>query len=164
LLGVNLRGLDNNILTQIGLVVLVGLAAKNAILIVEFARQAEEEQGKSKWEAAQQAAQERLRPILMTSFAFIFGTIPLAVAYGAGSELRQALGTAVVFGMLGVTIFGLLFTPVFYVITRSLQDWATGKNKAGAARPAGGKGGPSGGDQTDGGPGFHPAPLPVPAE
>ncbi len=163
LLGVNLRGLDNNILTQIGLVVLVGLAAKNAILIVEFARQAEEQQGKNKWEAAQQAAQERLRPILMTSFAFIFGTIPLAVAYGAGAELRQALGTAVVFGMLGVTIFGLLFTPVFYVITRSLQDWATGKNKAGAAKPTGGTGG-RGDDQRDDSPGFHPAPLPVPAE
>ena len=158
LLGVNLRGFDNNILTQIGLVVLVGLAAKNAILIVEFARQAEDEQGKSKWEAAEQAAQERLRPILMTSFAFIFGTIPLAIAYGAGAELRQALGTAVVFGMLGVTIFGLLFTPVFYVVTRSLQDWATGKDKRRKVEKAAKQDGE--GDDPAGA-GFAPAPLPV---
>ena len=126
IIGVNLRGMDNNILTQIGLVVLVGLAAKNAILIIEFARQAEAE-GKDKWQAAEQAAQERLRPILMTSFAFIFGTIPLAIATGAGAEMRQALGTAVVFGMLGVTIFGLIFTPVFYVVVRSLGEWASGR-------------------------------------
>ena len=135
---------------------LVGLAAKNAILIVEFARQAEE-QGKDKWAAAEQAAQERLRPILMTSFAFIFGTIPLAIAYGAGAELRQALGTAVVFGMLGVTIFGLMFTPVFYVVTRSLQDWATGGRKSRSEAERGGA-------KADEGPGFHPAPLPAPAE
>ena len=117
--GVLLRGMDNNILTQIGLVVLVGLAAKNAILIVEFARQAEQE-GQDRFQAAIGAARTRLRPILMTSFAFIFGVVPLAIAHGAGSELRQALGTAVFFGMLGVTLFGLLFTPVFYVVCRRL--------------------------------------------
>jgi len=117
MLGVGFRGMDNNILTQIGLVVLVGLAAKNAILIVEFAKQAEEE-GASRIEAAISAARTRLRPILMTSFAFILGVVPLTIAEGAGAEMRQALGTAVFFGMLGVTIFGLLFTPVFYVVCR----------------------------------------------
>ena len=119
MVGVGIRGMDNNILTQIGLVVLVGLAAKNAILIVEFAKQAEEE-GASRIEAAISAARTRLRPILMTSFAFILGVIPLTIAEGAGAEMRQALGTAVFFGMLGVTIFGLLFTPVFYVVCRWL--------------------------------------------
>ncbi len=120
LFGVMLRGMDNNILTQVGLVVLVALAAKNAILIVEFAKQAEEEQGMDRFEAAVTAARQRLRPILMTSFAFIFGVLPLAIAVGPGAEMRQALGTAVVFGMLGVTIFGLIFTPVFYVVMRAL--------------------------------------------
>ena len=115
--GVSLRGMDNNILTQIGFIVLIGLAAKNAILIVEFARQAEE-QGASRLDAAVQAARTRLRPILMTSLAFILGVVPLVVATGAGAEMRQALGTAVFFGMLGVTLFGLLFTPVFYVLVR----------------------------------------------
>ncbi|NUT00315.1 MAG: multidrug efflux RND transporter permease subunit, partial [Sphingomonas sp.] len=104
--GVNLRGLDNNILTQIGLIVLIALAAKNAILIVEFAKQAEE-RGASAIEAAVEAARSRLRPILMTSFAFILGTLPLVIASGPGWELRQALGTAVFFGMIGVTAFGL---------------------------------------------------------
>ena len=115
--GVLLRGMDNNILTQIGFVVLIGLAAKNAILIVEFAKQAEE-QGADRWDAVVQAAQTRLRPILMTSLAFILGVLPLVLATGAGAEMRQALGTAVFFGMLGVTLFGLLFTPVFYVLVR----------------------------------------------
>jgi hydrophobe/amphiphile efflux-1 (HAE1) family protein len=115
--GVLLRGMDNNILTQIGFVVLIGLAAKNAILIVEFAKQAEE-RGESRLDAAVQAARTRLRPILMTSFAFVLGVVPLALATGAGAEMRQALGTAVFFGMLGVTLFGLLFTPVFYVLVR----------------------------------------------
>jgi HAE1 family hydrophobic/amphiphilic exporter-1 len=115
--GVLLRGMDNNILTQIGFVVLIGLAAKNAILIVEFARQAED-QGANRWDAVVQAAGTRLRPILMTSLAFILGVVPLVIATGAGAELRQALGTAVFFGMLGVTLFGLLFTPVFYVFVR----------------------------------------------
>ena len=120
--GVNLRGQDNNVLTQIGLVVLIALAAKNAILIVEFARQGEEQDGLSPVEAAIRAAHRRLRPILMTSFAFILGTTPLVLAEGAGAELRQALGTAVFFGMIGVTAFGLLFTPTFYVICRALSD------------------------------------------
>jgi multidrug efflux pump len=123
--GLLLRGMDNNILSQIGFVVLIGLAAKNAILIVEFARQAEE-QGASRWDAAVQAARTRLRPILMTSFAFILGVVPLVIATGAGAEMRQALGTAVFFGMLGVTLFGLIFTPVFYVLVRSLR--ARGKS------------------------------------
>jgi len=118
MIGVNIRGMDNNILTQVGLVVLIALAAKNAILIVEFARQGEET-GMSRIQAAIEAARARLRPILMTSFAFIFGVMPLAIASGPGAEMRQSLGTAVVFGMLGVTIFGLIFTPVFYVVSRS---------------------------------------------
>ena len=120
LAGVTLRGQDNNILTQIGLIVLIGLAAKNAILIVEFAHQIEGRDGKSPVEAAIEACRLRLRPILMTAFAFILGTVPLAIATGPGAEMRQALGTAVVFGMLGATIFGLFLTPVFYVVIRSL--------------------------------------------
>ena len=127
--GVMLRGMDNNILTQVGFVVLIGLAAKNAILIVEFARQAEEH-GSSGIDAAAEAARTRLRPILMTSFAFIFGVVPLAFATGAGAEMRQALGTAVFFGMIGVTLFGLLFTPVFYVLVRAM---ARGKDASRAA-------------------------------
>src|SRR6185369_14357701 len=119
--GVLLRGMDNNILTQIGFVVLIGLAAKNAILIVEFAKQAEEA-GANRWDAAVQAARTRLRPILMTSLAFILGVVPLVIATGAGAELRQALGTAVFFGMLGVTLFGLLFTPIFYVLVRWIAE------------------------------------------
>ncbi len=117
--GIWLLGMDNNILTQIGLVVLIGLACKNAILIVEFAKE-REEQGETIWNAAVHAAQTRLRPILMTSFAFILGVVPLVIASGAGAEMRQALGVAVFFGMLGVTFFGLLFTPVFYVLCRTL--------------------------------------------
>jgi HAE1 family hydrophobic/amphiphilic exporter-1 len=124
ILGVNLMGRDDNILTQIGLVVLVGLAAKNAILIVEFAKQ-DEERGLERREAAQQAARQRLRPILMTSVAFILGTLPLVIDTGPGSEMRQALGIAVFFGMIGVTVFGLLFTPAFYVISRRLGDWGS---------------------------------------
>ena len=117
MIGVNIRAFDRNILVEIGLVVLIGLAAKNAILIVEFAKQAEEE-GMSRFDAAVAAAKTRLRPILMTSFAFILGVLPLVVATGAGAEMRQSLGTAVFAGMIGVTAFGLLFTPVFYVIAR----------------------------------------------
>ena len=120
--GVNIMGLDNNILTQIGFIVLVGLAAKNAILIVEFARQGEIEHGHDRYKAAAEAARTRLRPILMTSFAFILGVVPLAFATGAGAELRQALGVAVFFGMIGVTVFGLIFTPVFYTVARALGD------------------------------------------
>ena len=117
--GVRLRGMDNNIFTQIGLIVLIGLASKNAILIVEFARQLEDS-GKSIVDAAVEAARLRLRPILMTSFAFILGVVPLVLATGAGAEMRRALGTAVFFGMLGVTFFGLFLTPVFYVVIRKL--------------------------------------------
>lgn len=109
------QGLDNNILTQIGFVVLVGLTCKSAILIVGFAN-AEEAAGKDRFAAAIEAC--RLRPILMTAFSFILGVIPLLIATGAGSEMRQALGTAVFSGMLGVTLFGLFLTPVFSVVLR----------------------------------------------
>ena len=126
--GVILRGQDNNILTQVGFVVLIGLAAKNAILIVEFARQLED-QGRSRWQAAVEATRLRLRPILMTSFAFILGVTPLVWAIGAGAELRQALGTAVFFGMIGVTAFGLIFTPVFYVIARWIAQLGPRRGK-----------------------------------
>jgi len=119
LTGVYLTGGDNNIFTQIGLMVLVGLACKNAILIVEFARELEM-QGATPVEAAINASRLRLRPILMTSFAFIMGVIPLVTSTGAGSEMRHAMGVAVFFGMLGVTLFGLFLTPVFYVLLRKL--------------------------------------------
>ncbi len=117
----------------------MGLAAKNAILMIEFAEQ-EERKGRRVIEAAVEAARIRLRPILMTSFAFIFGVIPLAVASGPGQEMRQALGTAVTFGMLGVTIFGLIFTPIFYVVSRKLgyrvQQWfARGRTNKGGDAP-----------------------------
>ena len=115
--GLLLRGMDVNILAQIGFVVLIGLAAKNAILIVEFARQ-NEEHGEDRFQAATEAARVRLRPILMTSFAFILGVLPLVIATGAGAEMRQSLGTAVFSGMIGVTLFGLIFTPIFYVVVR----------------------------------------------
>ena len=126
IVGVHLMGLDNNILTQVGLIVLVGLASKNAILIVEFARHREHE-GAGLYEAASDAAKLRLRPILMTSFAFILGVLPLAAATGAGAEMRQALGVAVFSGMLGVTFFGLIFTPVFYVLMRKLSMLVKGQ-------------------------------------
>ena len=113
------RGMDVNILAQVGFIVLVGLAAKNAILIVEFARQAERD-GKDRFDAAVEAARTRLRAILMTAFSFILGVVPLMIATGAGAEMRQNLGTTVFFGMLGVTLFGLIFTPVFYVALRGL--------------------------------------------
>jgi multidrug efflux pump len=116
--GVGLSGMDNNIFTQIGFIVLVGLASKNAILIVEFAKR-RQESGLSRFDAAVEAAGIRLRPILMTSFAFIMGVFPLVIAEGAGAESRRLLGTAVFSGMLGVTVFGLLLTPVFYVLTQA---------------------------------------------
>jgi gold/copper resistance efflux pump len=119
LAGVWLTGGDNNLFTQIGLVVLVGLAAKNAILIVEFAR-ARENDGLDPLAAALEACRLRLRPILMTSLAFIMGVVPLVFASGAGAEMRHAMGVAVFSGMLGVTLFGLFFTPLFYVTIRKL--------------------------------------------
>jgi multidrug efflux pump len=120
ILGVKLSGGDNNIFTQISLIVLVGLASKNAILIVEFAREAEAE-GASTLRAVLKAARLRLRPILMTSFAFIMGVIPLVLSHGAGAEMRHAMGVAVFSGMLGVTLFGLILTPVFYLLVRRLR-------------------------------------------
>ena len=141
MVGVSIRGLDNNILVQVGLIVLIGLAAKNAILIVEFARQLEAE-GRSIVDAVVEACRLRLRPILMTAFAFILGVLPLVIATGPGAEMRQALGTAVFAGMLGVTFFGLFLTPVFYVTIRQL---VSGRRKARAAKgehaPGGGGGG-----------------------
>ncbi len=114
-------GFANDTLAQIGFVVLVGLASKNAILIVAFARQLED-QGRSQVEAAIEAAGLRLRPTLMTSFASILGVVPLMLASGAGAEMRHVLGTTVFFGMLGVTFFGLVFTPVFYVLLRAPEE------------------------------------------
>src|SRR6202043_1780384 len=135
--GVILRGQDNNILTQVGFVVLIGLAAKNAILIVEFAKQLEDS-GRDRWSAAVEAARLRLRPILMTSLAFIFGVAPLVWAIGAGAELRQTLGTAVFAGMIGVTVFGLLFTPIFYVVSRWIAQLGPrrGKKRLAEVQPA----------------------------
>jgi multidrug efflux pump len=123
--GVWLRSMENNIFTQIGFVVLVGLACKNAILIVEFAKQIEDRDKKDRFTAAVEACRVRLRPILMTAFAFIFGVLPLVIASGAGAEMRQALGTAVFFGMLGVTGFGLFLTPVFYVVIMGFKERRT---------------------------------------
>jgi multidrug efflux pump len=140
MVGVWLKGSDNNVLTQIGFIVLVGLACKNAILIVEFARDALE-RGLSPIDAAIEACRLRLRPILMTSFAFIMGVVPLVTATGAGSEMRQAIGIAVFSGMLGVTLFGLFLTPVFFVTIENLG----GKRptaQPGAAREPGAPGAP----------------------
>ncbi|MGB0719679.1 MAG: efflux RND transporter permease subunit [Bdellovibrionales bacterium] len=126
IIGIYLSHGDNNIFTQISLFVLAGLACKNAILIVEFARDLERE-GMSVIDAAIEASHMRLRPILMTSFAFIMGVLPLALSHGAGAEMRQAIGIAVFSGMLGVTFFGLVFTPVFYVLFRSLEIKLSGR-------------------------------------
>ena len=128
--GIWLRGMDNNIFTQVGFIVLVGLASKNAILIVEFAKR-RQEAGLNRREAAIEAARLRLRPIVMTSLAFIMGVFPLVISTGAGAEVRRILGTAVFSGMLGVTLFGLLLTPVFYVIVRALAE--RGRARAGAS-------------------------------
>jgi multidrug efflux pump len=130
--GVWARGMDNNLITQIGFVTLIGLAAKNAVLIVEFAKQQEEE-GKDRFAAAVEACRLRLRPILMTAFAFILGVVPMVRAAGPGAEMRQVLGTTVFSGMLGVTFFGLFLTPVFYVVLRSLGARRTARRVAGAA-------------------------------
>ena len=129
--GVSLHGQDINILTQIGFIVLIGLAAKNAVLIVEFARQLEDK-GLNRIEAAVEAGKLRLRPILMTSLAFTLGVVPLYMARGAGAELRIALGTAVFWGMIGVTVFGLVFTPVFYTAIRGLAARDKSRPAAGA--------------------------------
>jgi multidrug efflux pump subunit AcrB len=131
--GVWLIGKDNNIFTQIGFVVLAGLSAKNAVLIVEFAKQ-QEEHGKHYLEAAVEASRLRLRPILMTSFAFILGVVPLVLAEGAGAEMRRALGTVVFSGMIGVTLFGIFLTPVFYVTIRWLTRRRAATAHARAAR------------------------------
>src|SRR5213595_3918481 len=117
LAGVALARMDVNIFVQVGFVVLVGLASKNAILIVEFARDRQRE-GASVFDAAVEAATVRLRPIIMTSFAFILGVLPLVLSHGAGAEMRRTLGTAVFFGMLGVTLFGIFLTPVFFYVVR----------------------------------------------
>src|SRR5205807_9162875 len=119
-------GMDVNIFVQVGFVVLVGLACKNAILIVEFARDRQQE-GVSRCEAAVEAAQVRLRPIVMTSFAFILGVLPLVIAHGAGAEMRRTLGTAVFAGMIGVTLFGIFLTPVFYSVVRWFSDREPGE-------------------------------------
>jgi multidrug efflux pump len=133
--GVWLRDFDNNLFTQIGLVVLIGLACKNAVLIVEFARQLQD-QGLNRTEAALEACRLRLRPILMTSFAFAMGVIPLMLAKGAGAEMRQTLGTAVFFGMLGVTFFGLYLTPIFYVVIRRVLERRKGAHSEVAVSPS----------------------------
>ena len=117
-----ISGLDINIFTQIGFVVLVGLACKNAILIVEFAR-ARHNRGVGRREATLEACQLRLRPIVMTSLAFIIGVVPLMLGEGAGAEMRYTLGTAVFYGMLGVTLFGIFLTPVFFYVIQVLVDW-----------------------------------------
>lgn len=129
IIGIYLTGGDNNIFTQIALFVLAGLACKNAILIVEFARELER-QGRSLIDAAIEASRLRLRPILMTSIAFIMGVLPLVLSHGAGAEMRQAIGIAVFSGMIGVTIFGLIFTPVFYVIFRKIEIYFTKEKTA----------------------------------
>ena len=123
LVGVQMAGMDNNLFVQIGFVVLAGLAVKNAVLIIEFAKQQRDEHGRNALDAAVEASRLRLRPILMTSFAFILGVVPLAVAKGAGAELRQALGISVFAGMLGVTIFGVFLTPVFYYVLERITEW-----------------------------------------
>src|SRR5262249_40864373 len=134
IVGVVLRGQDNNILTQVGFVVLIALAAKNAILIVEFSKHFEG-RGCARWPAGVEAARLRLRPILMTSLAFIFGVLPLVWAIGAGAELRQTLGTAVFSGMIGVTVFGLIFTPVFYVISRWIAQRVSARGRPAPEAP-----------------------------
>jgi multidrug efflux pump subunit AcrB len=131
--GVWLKGSDNNIFTQIGLIVLVGLACKNAILIIEFAKH-KQDAGASPFQAAIEASRLRLRPILMTSIAFIAGVFPLVKSHGAGAEMRQAMGIAVFAGMIGVTLFGLFLTPVFYV---TLMKLGAKKKHALAPKPEG---------------------------
>jgi multidrug efflux pump subunit AcrB len=133
--GVIVAGQDNNILTQVGFIVLIALAARNAILMVEFAKQLED-RGMDTIAAAVEAAELRLRPIVMTSMAFILGVVPLVWATGAGAELRRALGTPVFAGMIGVTFFGLIFTPVFFVVSRRLGQLASRRAPAPSRSPA----------------------------
>ncbi|MCY1366194.1 Multidrug resistance protein MexB [compost metagenome] len=128
LFGVWLSGGDNNIFVQVGLVVLMGLACKNAILIVEFARELEM-QGRATIEATIEACRLRLRPIIMTSIAFIAGSVPLLLGQGAGGEIRLATGVTVFAGMLGVTLFGLFLTPIFYVVMRKLSGESLARTK-----------------------------------
>ncbi|MCQ8184490.1 efflux RND transporter permease subunit [Parvularcula maris] len=129
MVGVMVAGQANTILTQIGLVVLIGLATKNAVLIVEFAKQLQEREGMSRYAAATEAAKIRLRPVLMTAFSFILGVLPLVLASGAGAEMRNVLGVAVFAGMLGVTLFGLFLTPVFYVFAAWIEEKMEGRGK-----------------------------------
>jgi multidrug efflux pump len=137
IVGVRLAGMEVTVFTQIGFVALVGLASKNALLIVEFAKQ-QQESGVALRQATLEAARLRLRPILMTSFAFIFGVVPLVFASGAGAEMRRSLGQAVFAGMLGVTLFGVFLTPVFFYV---LQWW--GARRRSGAEPAPATGGDS---------------------
>jgi len=134
LAGVWMRGMDNNLITQIGFVTLIGLAAKNAVLIVEFAKQ-QEEAGKNRFAAAVEACRLRLRPILMTAFAFILGVVPMVRATGPGAEMRQVLGTTVFSGMLGVTLFGLFLTPTFYVVLRRSAERRAQRARRAEAEP-----------------------------
>jgi multidrug efflux pump len=128
IVGVNMARMDINIFTQVGFIVLVGLACKNAILIVEFAK-AQREAGSTTRAATLEACELRLRPIMMTSFAFILGVVPLMISVGAGAEMRQTLGTAVFSGMLGVTLFGIFFTPVFYYVIQWFSDKRAGSRR-----------------------------------
>jgi len=148
LLGVWLRGMANDVYVQIGLIVVVGLAAKNAILIVEFANELRA-QGRSIREAALEAGRERLRPILMTSFAFILGVTPLLTSSGAGAASRHSIGTGVFFGMLVATLVGVFFIPLFFAAIRALSERTTARDRAGAGSPVP--------------PAPPPAPAPAPA-
>src|SRR5262249_30733587 len=152
--GVNLARMDINIFTQVGFIVLVGLACKNAILIVEFAK-AQRESGSTRAAATLEACQLRLRPIMMTSFAFILGVVPLMISVGAGAEMRQTLGTAVFSGMLGVTLFGIFLTPVFYYVIQWFSDRRAEARRRdeqeleGRPQPPHGDGHPDGDGQVD---------------